>query len=80
MRHLITIQILLDNVVQNDSILSAFPLLRHLPFPPMYSYFDITSSNFDSEKVHGDYIFGRQDLLYFFSGKFKDYKIQLCSY
>ena len=37
--------------------------------------YDITSVNFNSEKVHEDDIFGRQDiLLQFFSGESKDYK------
>ena len=35
---------------------------------------DITSVNFNSEKVHGDDIFVQQDILQFFSGESKDYK------
>ena len=35
---------------------------------------DITSVNFNREKVHGDDIFVQQDILQFFSGEFKDYK------
>ena len=35
---------------------------------------DVTSGNFNSEKVNEDEIFGRQDILQFFSGEFKDYK------
>ena len=38
------------------------------------SRYDITSVNFDSEKVHEDDIFVRQDILQFFSGESKDYK------
>ena len=30
--------------------------------------------NFNSKKVNEDEIFGRQDILQFFSGEFKDYK------
>ena len=36
--------------------------------------YDITSINFNSEKVHEDDIFVRQDILQFFSGESKDYK------
>ena len=35
---------------------------------------DITSINFNSKKVYEDEIFGRQDILQFFSGESKDYK------
>ena len=35
---------------------------------------DVTSVNFNSKKVYEDEIFGRQDILQFFSGEFKDYK------
>ena len=38
------------------------------------SRYDITSVNFNSEKVHEDDIFVRQDILQFFSGESKDYK------
>ena len=38
------------------------------------SWVDVTSVNFNSKKVHEDEIFGRQDILQFFSGEFKDYK------
>ena len=34
----------------------------------------VTSVNFNSKKVHEDEIFGRQDILHFFSGEFSDYK------
>ena len=39
------------------------------------SRYDITSVNFNSEKVHEDDIFVGQDILQFFSGESKDYKI-----
>ena len=35
---------------------------------------DVTSVNFNSKKVYEDHVFGRQDILQFFSGEFKDYK------
>ena len=35
---------------------------------------DVTSVNFNSKKVYEDEIFGRQDILQFFSGEFKGYK------
>ena len=38
------------------------------------SWVDITSVNFNSKKVHEDEIFGRQDILQFLSGEFKDCK------
>ena len=38
------------------------------------SRYDIPSVNFNSEKVHEDDIFARQDILQFFSGESKDYK------
>ena len=38
------------------------------------SRYDITSVNFNSEKVHEDDIFVLQDILQFFSGESKDYK------
>ena len=38
------------------------------------SRYNITSVNFNSEKVHEDDIFVRQDILQFFSGESKDYK------
>ena len=38
------------------------------------SRYDIPSVKFNSEKVHGDDIFVRQDILQFFSGESKDYK------
>ena len=38
------------------------------------SRYDITSVNFNSEKVHEDDIFVRQDILQFFSEESKDYK------
>ena len=38
------------------------------------SRFDVTSVNFNSEKVHEDDIFVRQDILQYFSGESKDYK------
>ena len=38
------------------------------------SYYDVTSVNFNSKKVREDKIFGRQDILQFFSGVSKDYK------
>ena len=38
------------------------------------SRYDITFINFNSEKVHEDDIFVRQDILQFFSGESKDYK------
>ena len=38
------------------------------------SRYDITSVIFNSEKVHEDGIFVRQDILQFFSGESKDYK------
>ena len=34
----------------------------------------MTSVNFNSKKVYEDQIFGRQDILQFFSGESKDYK------
>ena len=39
-----------------------------------YSGYDINSVNFNSEKVHEDDIFVRQDILQFFSGESKEYK------
>ena len=39
------------------------------------SRYDITSVNFNSEKVHEDEIFVRQDILQFFSGESKDTNI-----
>ena len=37
------------------------------------AYFDLTfCNNLDSEKVHKDEIFGRQDILQFFSGESKN--------
>ena len=38
------------------------------------SHYDITSVKFNSEKVHEDDIFVRQDILHFSSGESKDYK------
>ena len=38
------------------------------------SRYDINSVNFNSEKVHEDDIFVRQDILQFFSGESKEYK------
>ena len=38
------------------------------------SRYDITSVNFNSEKVHEDDIFVRQDILLYFSAESKDYK------
>ena len=38
------------------------------------SRYDITSVNLNSEKVHEDDIFVRQDILQLFSGESKDYK------
>ena len=38
------------------------------------SRYDITSVNLNSKKVYEDQIFGRQDILQFFSGESKDYK------
>ena len=38
------------------------------------SHYDITSVNFNSEKIHEDDIFVQQDTLQFFSGESKDYK------
>ena len=38
------------------------------------SRFDVTSANFNSEKIHEDDIFVRQDILQFFSGESKDYR------
>ena len=35
---------------------------------------DVTSVNFNSKTVNEDEIFGRQYILQFFSGEFKDYK------
>ena len=35
---------------------------------------NVTSVNFNSKKVHEDKMFGRQDILQFLSGVFKDYK------
>ena len=35
-------------------------------------YLDVTSSNFDSEKIHEDYIFSWQDILQIFLGESKD--------
>ena len=40
----------------------------------MDSRYDITSVNFNSEKVDEDDIFVRQDISQFFSGESKDYK------
>ena len=37
------------------------------------SLVDITSVNFNSKKVYEDELFGRQDILQFFSGESKDY-------
>ena len=39
---------------------------------------DVTSVNFNSKKVYEDEIFGRQDILQFFSGEFKVYKYVKC--
>ena len=38
------------------------------------SRYDITSVNFNSEKVHEDDIFVRQDILLYFPAESKDYK------
>ena len=38
------------------------------------SWVDVTSVNFNSKNVNEDEMFGRQDILQFFSGEFKDYK------
>ena len=38
------------------------------------SRFDVTSVQFNSEKVHEDDIFVRQDILQFFSEESKDYR------
>ena len=38
------------------------------------SRFDVTSVNFNSEKIHEDDIFVRQDILQFSSGESKDYR------
>ena len=38
------------------------------------SRFDVTSVNFNSEKVHEDDIFVRQDILQLFSEESKDYR------
>ena len=38
------------------------------------SRYDITSVKFNSEKVHKDDIFVRQDILLYFSAESKDYK------
>ena len=38
------------------------------------SRYDVTSVNFNSKNVYEDEIFGRQDILKFFSGESKDYK------
>ena len=38
------------------------------------SRYDVTSINLNSENVHEDDIFVRQDILQFFSGETKDYK------
>ena len=41
----------------------------------LYRYLgDVTSVKFNSKKVFEDEIFGRQDILQFFSGESKDYK------
>ena len=37
-------------------------------------FVDVISVNFTSKKVNEDEIFGRQDILQFFSEEFKDYK------
>ena len=37
------------------------------------SRFDVTSVNFNSKKVYEDEIFGRQDILEFFSGESKEH-------
>ena len=39
---------------------------------------DVTSVNFNSKKVHEDEMFGRQDIVQFFSGEFRDYKYVKC--
>ena len=38
------------------------------------SWFDVTSVNFNSQKVHEDKIFERQDILQFLSQGYKCYK------
>ena len=38
------------------------------------SWVDVTSVNVKSEKIHKDKMFGRQDILQFFSELSKDYK------
>ena len=38
------------------------------------SYYDVTSVDFNSNKIHENKIFDRQDILHFFSGVSKDYK------
>ena len=37
------------------------------------SWVDVTSVNFNSKKVYEDEMFGRQDIVQYFSGEFKDY-------
>ena len=41
------------------------------------SHYDITSVNFNSENVHEDDIFVRQDILQFFSEESKDIPIDI---
>ena len=44
---------------------------------PNRAYVDVPSgnfANFNSEKIHEDEIFDRQDILQYFSGESKDYK------
>ena len=38
------------------------------------SWVDVTSVNFNIKTFYEDNIFGRQDILQFLSGEFKDYK------
>ena len=40
------------------------------------SWVDVTSIDFNSKKIHEDKIFDRQNILQFFSGVFKDYKLK----
>ena len=48
--------------------------VKRFSYRQPHSWVDVTSVNFNSKKVNEDEIFGRQDILQFFSGEFKDYK------
>ena len=57
--------------VDGSDVIAGISLYKNLFTDSRY---DITSVNFNSENVHEDDIFVRQDILQFFSGESKDYK------